>query len=179
MRAVISGIATASLASLALIVGCGRSDNSNSDNGTAGNVPTRASGDSLVIRTTDGTIKLGLVRDTVFMGLTDSVLAVARNDMARDTEESGSAIARTVERLVKRGVSSALQTRLQYPLADIDSAHYDNGTIKFAYRNRRKMAFEDVKRDHNNALSSFSPEDARNFVATLNSAIIKVRGPSR
>ena len=137
------------------------------------------SGDSIVIRTKDGTMQLGLADDTVFMGLTDSVLAVAGKDMARDTEETRSVIAGAIERYVKKRVSSALHTRLQYPLADIDSAHYSNGGIKFAYRNRRKMTFEDVKQNNHTALDSFAPEDAQNFVSTVNDAILKVRGGPR
>lgn len=134
------------------------------------------SGDSVVIRTTDGTINLGLVNDTVFMGLTDSVLAVARADMARDTEEAKSVFAGTIERFVKKKVSSALGTRLKYPLAELDSATYSGGAIKFAYRERRSMAFEDVSQNGHKALQSFSPADAQRFVAILNSAIRKVRG---
>jgi len=121
-------------------------------------------------------MNLGLVHDTVFMGLTDSVLAVARTDMARDTEETKNALAGTIERFVKKSVSSALQTRLKYPLTDLDSAMYNNGTIKFAYRDRRRMAFEDVSQNGHKALQSFSPADAQQFVATLNSAIRTVRG---
>lgn len=166
---------TFTVASLLSTVACQKPDGSRGDRMASGGVPTRMSGDSLEIRTTDGAIKLGLVHDTVFMGLTDSVLAAAQNDMARDTEAK-SAIARTVERLVKKSVSSALQTRLKYPLADIDSAHYSDGAIKFAYRDRRRMAFEDVKQNGHNALQSFAPEDAQKFVATVNSAILKVRG---
>ena len=143
--------------------------------GAAQNV-VRASGDSVVIRTTDGAIKLGLVNDTVFMGLTDSVLAAAREDMARDTEEARNAFAGTIERFVKKKVSSALGTRLQYPLTDLDSATYSGGAIKFAYRARRTMAFEDVSQNGHKALQSFSPADAQRFVAILNSAIRKVRG---
>ncbi len=124
-------------------------------------------------------MQLGLVKDTVFMGLTDSVLAAARKDMASDTEETKSVIAGALERFVKRGVSSALHTRIKYPLADIDSAHYSDGGIKFAYRDRRKMAFEDVKQNHQSALNSFTPEDAQNFVSTVNGAILKVRGAPR
>lgn len=121
-------------------------------------------------------MNLGLVQDTVYMGLTDSVLAVARKDMARDTEETKSAFAGTLERFVKKRVSSALQTRLKYPLADLDSATYADGTIKFAYRNRRRMAFEDVSQSGHKALQNFAPADAQKFVATLNSAIHTVRG---
>jgi hypothetical protein len=134
------------------------------------------SGDSIIIRTTDGTTNLGMVHDTVYMGLTDSVLAVARNDMARDTEETKNAFAGTLERFVKKKVSSALQTRLKYPLADLDSATYSDGTIKFAYRNRRRMAFENVSQNGRKALQSFAPADAQKFVATVNSAIRTVRG---
>jgi hypothetical protein len=135
--------------------------------------------DSLVIRTSDGTMKLGLVRDTVFMGLTDSVLAAARADMARDTQETGSAFAGAVERYVKKKVSSALGTRLTYPLADLDSATYHKGAIKFAYRERRRMAFEDVSQNGHKALESFSPADAQRFVTTVNAALRGQRGSGR
>jgi len=173
-RLITVAIATASLV---LAAACQGSDSSTSRAATAaGRKPLRVSGDSIVIRTTDGAMNLGLVHDTVFMGLTDSVLTLARNDMARDTEETKNVLAGTIERFVKSRVSSALQTRLKYPLADIDSATYRDGAIKFAYRDRRTMAFEDVKQDGRRALNSFSPEDAQHFVATVNSAIHKVRG---
>jgi len=121
-------------------------------------------------------MNLGLMHDTVFMGLTDSVLAIARSDMARDTEETKNAFAGTIERFVKRSVSSALQTRLKYPLADLDSATYKDSSIKFAYRDRRHMAFEDVAQNGHKALRSFSPADAQQFVLTVNSAIRSERG---
>lgn len=157
-------------------VACQNPDRSSANGSVSNGVPARMSGDSLVIRTKDGTMQLGLVDDTVFMGLTDSVLTVAGNDMARDTEETGSAVARAIERYVKKRVTSALHTRLKYALAEIDSAHYSDGGIKFAYRERRKMTFEDVKQNNRAALYSFSPEDAQNFVSTVNDAILKVRG---
>jgi hypothetical protein len=174
MQKTIIGVAAA-----LCVVACHGSNDSaaNSSRGpSAGRSAARVSSDSVVIRTTDGTINLGLARDTVFMGLTDSVLAVARNDMARDTEERGSAFGRTIERFVKTRVSSALQTRLKYPITDLDSATYQNGAIKFAYRNRRTMAFESVSQNGHKALESFAPTDAQRFVATLNSAIRAERG---
>jgi hypothetical protein len=135
-----------------------------------------ASKDSVAIRTTDGAIQLGLARDTVYMGLTDSVLTLARKDMARDTEETRNAIAGTIERFVKKSVSSALQTRLKYPLADLDSVTYRDGAIKFAYRDKRRMGFEDVSQNGHKALQSFTPDDAQHFVSVVNSAIRESRG---
>jgi hypothetical protein len=180
-RQIIVAAVAASL--LLMAAACKKSDNSNAlhqGSGMSANASGAAgSSDSLVIRTTDGTMNLGLVRDTIFMGLTDSVLTLAREDMARDTQETGSAIAGTIERFVKKKVSSALGTRLTYPVTDIDSASYSNGSIKFAYRERRRMAFEDVSQNGHKALASFSPEDAQRFVATVNSAIHSRRGNRR
>jgi hypothetical protein len=175
--------ATVAVSLLLTAAACKKSDNSNAlhqRSGMSANTNGAAeSSDSLVIRTTDGTMNLGLARDTIFMGLTDSVLALAREDMARDTQETGSAIAGTIERFVKKKVSSALGTRLTYPVTDIDSASYRNGSIKFAYRERRRMACEDVSQNGHKALASFSPEDAQRFVATVNSAIHSRRGNQR
>lgn len=169
-RRITSGIAVSAL----LLTGaCKKTDNSHAPlrnaSETAG--AAAASGDSVAIRTTDGAIQLGLARDTVYMGLTDSVLTLARKDMARDTEETKNAIAGTIERFVKKRVSSALQTRLKYPLADLDSVTYNGGAIKFAYREKRRMGFEDVSQNGHKALQSFTPDDAQHFVSVVNSAI--------
>jgi hypothetical protein len=172
------------VAPLVLLASCKRSGDSSGPRGDGG-VPAANAGaagrtsDSLVIRTTDGTMQLGLAHDTVFMGLTDSVLALARTDMARDTQETGSAFAAAVERYVKKKVSSALATKLTYPFADLDSATYRNGAIKFAYRERRRMTFEDVSQNGRKALESFSPADAERFVTTVNSALREQRGNRR
>lgn len=179
---------TSLIAAMSLLVagaeGCRRSESSRADaNATAQNAsrttPSVTSGDSVAIRTTDGAIQLGLAHDTVYMGLTDSVLTLARNDMARDTEETKSAIAGTIERFVKKSVSSALQTRLKYPLTDLDSVTYRNGAIKFAYRDKRRMGFEDVAQNGHKALQSFTADDAQHFVSVVNSAIRENRTSSQ
>jgi len=174
-RRITSGIA---IMSLLLTAGCKQADNSHAPPRSASEAAgaAAASRDSVAIRTTDGSIQLGLARDTVYMGLTDSVLAVARTDMARDTEETKSVIAGTIERFVKKRVSSALETRLKYPLADLDSVTYSGGAIKFAYRDKRRMGFEDVTQNGHKALQSFTPDDAQHFVSVVNSAIRESRG---
>ena len=156
-----------------LVAACSGGDRS--DRSPRASVPGKAFGDSMVIRSTDGRMKLGLTRDTVFMGLTDSVLAAARADMARDTEEKSSAFAGRIEQFMKRSVSSALRMKLKYPLTDLDSAVYSDGRIKFAYRNRRTMAFENVTVSGHKALESFNPADAQKFVNLVNSAIREER----
>ncbi len=167
----------AGLATTGLLAGCQRSDRPSGQASNAVNL--RHSDANVMIRTTDGAMNMGLANDTVFLGLSDSVLTEARKDMARDTEETSNAFAGAIERMVKKSVGSALKTRLKYPLADIDSVWYSGGAIKFAYRNKRLIPFEGVSQNGHQALQSFTPEDAQLFVATVDSAIHTIRGTSR
>jgi hypothetical protein len=127
-----------------------------------------------VIRTTDGEVTLSLAHDTVSMGLSDSVLAVARQEMAKDTTQHG--LAGAFSGFIKKTVASALHSRVTYPVQDLESAKYENGRIVFAYRQKRQMAFEDVGQDKKKALASFAPADAQRFVAAVDSAIAATRG---
>ncbi len=170
-------IAALAIIPLSAAVACNRSHETGAASYNGG--PLGHSDANMAIKTTDGAMKLGVAHDTVYMGLSDSVLAVATNDMAKDTEESGSAFAGRIERMVKTSVGKALKTRLTYPLADLDTVTYSDGTIRFKYRIRRKIAFEDVSQSNHKALQSFSPEDAQRFVATVDSAIHTVRGRPR
>lgn len=160
----------------AIAIGCRGSGTDESDAGSSAAGPLHHSGANMSIRTTDGTMKLGVANDTVYMGLTDSVLAAARADMERDTEETGNAFSAKIENFVKKSVSVALRSRLKYPLSDLDSTTYSDGAIRFFYRNRRKIKFEDVSQNNHKALQSFPPDDAQRFVNTVNEAIRTVRG---
>lgn len=160
----------------AIAIGCRGSGTDESDGSNPAAGPLHHSGANISIRTTDGAMKLGVANDTVYMGLTDSVLAAARADMERDTEETGNAFGAKLESFVKKSVSAALRSRLKYPLSDLDSAKYTDGAIRFFYRNRRKIKFEDVSQNNHKALQSFAPDDAQRFVDTVNEAIRTVRG---
>jgi hypothetical protein len=135
--------------------------------------PTTAPG-AVVIHTKDNQITLSLAHDTVSMGLSDSVLAAAREDMAKDTTEHG--LAGAFSGFIKKTVSSALRSRVTYPVQDIESAKYENGRIVFTYRQAREMKFEDVGKDNDKALASFAPADAQRFVQAVDSAIAATRG---
>ena len=121
----------------------------------------------------EGAVKLGLASDTVYMGLSDSLLASIRDSMATDSEGSG--IGGTMSRFIKRSVGSALKMQVTYPIEDIQSAKYENGKIQFAYRQKRRMSFEEVNTNKKNALEDFAPADAQRFVDAVNAAIAKHR----
>lgn len=141
--------------------------------GVVTTAPTDAPG-AVSIRTNDHRMTLTLARDTVSMGLSDSVLADVKRQMAKDTSDHG--IAGAFSGFIKKTVSSALHGRVAYPVQDIQDAKYENGRIVFTYRQPREMKFEDVSTDHNKVLTMFPPDDAKRFVAAVDSAIAATRG---
>lgn len=153
--------------------------------GVVTTAPTNAPG-AVVIHTTDNKMTLTLAHDTVSMGLSDSVLADVKQKMASDTNQHG--LAGAFSGFIKKTVSSALHSRVAYPVQDIQDAKYENGRIEFTYRQPREMKFEDVTLDHGDmkvgggnahdrkALDSFAPADAQRFVQAVDSAIAATRG---
>lgn len=134
--------------------------------------------DAVIIHTTDNSVTLALANDTVSMGLSDSALTVARKDMAKDIakDTAGRGMGGALSKFIQKTVSSALRTRIAYPVQDLESAKYENGAIVFTYRVKRKATFDNVSTDHHKALQSFAPADAQRFVAAVDSAIADARG---
>lgn len=172
--------AVALVALVAVLAGCTKSDSgadasSNASplsGAAASSAGARSPARDVTITTTDSAVTLSLAGDTIAMGLSQKVLAEARRDMAKDSATGDSAgFGANIERMVKSTVSSALGTRIAYPLEDIDDVRYENGTIEFDYRHRnRVLAFENVKADKRSALSDFAPADAQRFVAAVRAA---------
>ena len=135
--------------------------------------PTDAPG-AISIRTNDHKMTFTLAHDTVSLGLSDSVLAEVKQQMAKDTNDHG--IAGAFSGFIKKTVGSALRSRVAYPVQDIQDVKYEGGRIVFTYRQPREMKFEDVSTDHNKVLAMFAPQDAQRFVAAVDSAIAATRG---
>lgn len=142
--------------------------------GVVTTAPTSVPG-ATSINTTDHKMTLTLAHDTVSMGLSDSVLADVKQQMAKDTTEHG--IAGAFSGFIKKTVASALHGRVTYPVQDLKDVKYQDGRIVFTYRQPREMKFEDVTIDHDKkALASFAPADAQRFVVAVDSAIAATRG---
>ncbi len=139
-------------------------------NGSANDTSAANSAGALEIHTIGKGMALGLARDTVYMGLSDSVLTSARAEMAADKDDS-SAVGSALAGMIKKQVGAALGTRVKYPISDIQSVRYENGEIKFEYRHKHAISFESVSTDSKKALANFKPEDARRFVSAVNAAL--------
>ncbi|MGI9090186.1 MAG: hypothetical protein ACR2GG_03660 [Gemmatimonadaceae bacterium] len=171
MTIVVAGVALA-----AVQLACGKSESARSASDTmsstaAGATPgATAPNQSFVIHTSGNEMVLGLARDTVYMGLSDSLLAKTRADMAKDRSDTGG-MGGAFADMIKKTVGNALGKRVAYPISDIQSVRYDNGEIKFDYRNKHAISFESVHTNNKDALAAFAPDDARRFVAAVNAAL--------
>ncbi|MGH7623846.1 MAG: hypothetical protein ACREOJ_00830 [Gemmatimonadaceae bacterium] len=142
----------------------------------AAGAATRAPAGNITITSTDRAISLAFMNDTISMGLTDSLLQSTRRDM--DTSVAAdSGLGSFIAKTVKGAVGSALGTRITYPLSDIRSVRYENGEIQFDYRHKHAMSFEGIRENGaKSALASFSPDDARWFVASVQAALERQAG---
>jgi hypothetical protein len=129
---------------------------------------TDAAPDVIAITNTEGNIVLGLRHDTVYMRLSDSVLAGATKGL--DATNASGGVGGWIEKTVKGTVKNALQLRVAYGLDEIEDVHYSGGAIRFEYHDRHAFSFEDFKSDDRRVLEDFSPEDARRFVAAVRAA---------
>jgi hypothetical protein len=182
-------LVAAPLAALALIAlgGCGHSDAATANAPTYATTHPLGPGD-IRITTTDGRVDLVLVDDTISMGLADSLVRSARQDMdtstAADIKAGG--LGGRLAGAVKGFVGTALDMRIEVPLEDVDDVRYEDGTIKFSFREgtgptmmvlgkRRSVSFdapqfEKGHSDERSALQSFGEEDAKRFVAAVQAA---------
>ncbi len=154
-----------------IIAGCHRSDDrQNSVIGSPlppANTPM-APGE-VRIASGDGTMLLGIARDTVYMRFSDSLQKKLAHDLDTNTNKSDD-FGATIERMVKRNVGKLLNRQIAYPVADIQDVRYENGEIKFEYRDKHALSFEDIKQGKESVLHSFNAADAGRFVAAVKAA---------
>jgi hypothetical protein len=69
---------------------------------------------------------------------------------------------------VKSTVASAIGTRVEYPLADVDSIHYANGGLVFTWKDgKRHNLFEHANVNGKDADKTFSEADVDRFIAAV------------
>lgn len=120
----------------------------------------------MMMTTRDGAMQMGVVGDHITMRLAPKALDSLR--VATDTSKvEGSGFSASLEKMIKRGVASALQKEVQIPLADVRDVRYENGRLVFDWVNKPVAAPDNTKSNGRDLLSSFSPEDSQRFVAAI------------
>lgn len=172
-------------ATILIAASCNRADSADDRaSSESSSAPASPSADSsraevMGITTTDGSVRLSLLRDRVSMGLSDSVLAKVRKDLdSSASKRPATGIAGSFAHMVTSTVSNAIGRRVERPLSEIDDVRYENGAIVFTFRGGKPfIGFDNVKSgstgDSKPVLQQFAPADAERFVAATRTALGK------
>jgi hypothetical protein len=125
-----------------------------------------AAGDVRIV-TTDSSIDLALIGDSISSGLSPQALAKVRRET--DTAAvSGSGFGAQMEKMVKGTVQSAVGTRVSIPLSAVREVRYDGTTLVFEWSGTPPKLFVDAKVNGKPLLASFAPADAQRFADAVN-----------
>ena len=115
------------------------------------------------ITSTNGTVILSLVGDSVRMQLSDSLRRSVEH--ALDTSSKGG-IGGLITRSVSGVVGNALGFVVRIPVSEIDDVRYEDGQIRIdSGHGHGHFSTGDRGNDHSDA--RFSPEDGERFVAAV------------
>ncbi len=129
------------------------------------------------ITTTDGSMRLSLLNDRVSLGLSDSLLAKVRHDIDSSSSKKDGGLAGSFAHMITSKVASALGTRIERPLSEIDDVRYDGSAIVFTFKGGKPfVGFDNVKTGKDGGkpvMQQFAAADAERFVAATRSALGK------
>jgi hypothetical protein len=116
----------------------------------------------------DTSIELALIGQNVVGGLSQKTLNKVKRDMAKDSSDKGSGFGASIANIVKTSVSSALGTRITYPVADIQDVRVEDGKLNFYWKDGKRMhLFDNTKVNDKPVRESFSTADAEAFAAAF------------
>ena len=128
--------------------------------------PALAKGD-ISIQNSDSSIELAIVGPNVVAGLSPKSLDKVRRETDTNSIKS-TGFGASIERMVKKGVQTALSKQIEYPVRDIDDVRYEDGKLVFYWKNGKKgRLLEHSEVDDKPVLESFPRADAERFVAVF------------
>jgi hypothetical protein len=127
-----------------------------------GGMDSLRAGDVRIV-TQDNGIDLAMLGDSISTGLSASALAKVRRETDTTTVR-GSGFGASIERMVKSTVSSAIGTRVSFPLSAVKAVRYEGGAIRFDWTGKPLTLFDHSVVNGRPVLESFRPEDAQHFV---------------
>jgi hypothetical protein len=119
------------------------------------------------IATTDSTLELAIIGDSIVTGFGIKVLDKIREKT--DTSDiTGDGIGATLQRAVKGTVAKAMDHEIHYPIADISDVRFEDGGLRFYRADGGKMrVFENSHVNGRKISEAFSPRDAQRFISAF------------
>ena len=118
------------------------------------------------IATTDSSVEIGILGDTIVMGLGARV----RNKVAVDLDTSkaaGTGLGASIEKMVKSTVANAMDHEIQFPISQVSDVQADSGRLVFLDKDGKQMTMMQSSRKDKDDVKMFKPEDARAFAAAF------------
>jgi|GEM_PF-2098747 len=175
---------------MALLAACGGDKTeSNSEFGVESASESSASGDGVRVTTgandstaladadvqitsTDGSITLAVLHDSVVMQLSDSLRQSVKDQVDSSTSSAGdgmgAALAKVVGSAVSAAVSSAMGIAVKAPAAQVKELRYENGRLFFKVEGSN-VKFN-TKGDGNSDGAPFTEADAKRFIDAVDAA---------
>jgi hypothetical protein len=119
------------------------------------------------IVSTDSTIELSMIGDSVITGL--AAKALAKVNAETDTGAvTGTGLTAKLEKLVKSSVQSALNKQLTFPMSSVGDVRFDAGRLEFFDTGGKRMAVFGENRSNSGSRGGmFSEKDAQAFIAVF------------
>ncbi|MBI3790525.1 MAG: hypothetical protein HY275_06575 [Gemmatimonadetes bacterium] len=125
--------------------------------------------DDFAIKTHDGGMILAVRSDTVRMRLSDSALAAVKQEVARETNDSGaSGIGAYIKRKVGAAVAKTMELEMSVPVSSIKGVAREDSSVRLTMRDDSDgLMFSSGKSKKKGSVGAFAPADADRFVAYL------------
>lgn len=155
------------LLAISLVAGCRRRDDARYVVRDASARPDSLGPGDVRIYNTDSSVDLVLVGDRITAGLSDRVVAeVRRKTDSANVSDSG--IGGAIATLVTKTVASAIGTRVEFALDDLNDVRYERGRLVFDWKHGRSNdLFANSRINGGRTDNSFRAVDAVRFVQAV------------
>jgi TolA-binding protein len=139
---------------------------------TGANDSTALADADVQITSTDGSITLAVLHDSVVMQLSDSLRQSVKDQVDSSTSNAGdgmgAAIAKVVGSAVSAAVSSAMGIAVKAPASQVKELRYENGRLFFKVEGSN-VKFN-TKGNNNSDGAPFTEADAKRFIEAVDAA---------
>lgn len=114
------------------------------------------------ITSTDKNIDLVLTTQSVYMQLSEKMLEQVQGELDKErAKDEDSGIGETIKNAVLDNVANTLSKRIEYPLDEVNSIYWKEGSLVVDVDDEHLISFDDVSVDGEPAMESFKEKDAR------------------
>jgi hypothetical protein len=117
--------------------------------------------DLFAIVSTNGTVRMVLTDDFVYLALADNTVAEVRDDLRTAAGQEGAA--GFISGFVERAVGKALGFRALFPLDEIEDVRWEDGEMRVVFTTRRRNLNDLFRTDDEPVTRAFAEEDVRSF----------------